>query len=114
MLVERERWQAFVRDDLLAARSDEWVNANFYQILGWTFMLIACLFALGLATPIARHFYPDSPKFRHRLAAPLIFGALAVACFIGFGRAALFLVALLGLSLIAVSRWRRRSAKRAG
>jgi len=113
-LVGRERPEAFSRDVFLAPWSDEYMIVDFYQILGWTYGLIAFLFALGLATPIARHFYPDLPSFRHRLAAPLIFGAMALACFIGFGHAALLLVSLPGLILIAVSHWRRRSGKRAG
>lgn len=86
---------------------------DFYQQFGWTLALIAAVFALGLTAPFARRFYPGSPGFRRRLAAPLIFGAWAVACCIGFGRVALFLVAFLGLILIAITRWRHHREKRA-
>ena len=81
--------------------------------MGWNFLLIAVVFALGLATLFARRFYPSSPSFVRRLAAPIIFIVLAVACFAGIGRWALICVTVLGLALIIVSRWRRRGDKHA-
>ena len=64
----------------------------FLKLMGWNFLLIAVVFALGLATPFARRFYPSSPSFVRRLAAPIIFIVLAVACFAGVGRWALICV----------------------
>ena len=43
----------------------------------------------------------------------MIFGALAAACFWGFGREGLLLTVVIGLTLIAFSRRTRRSDKQA-
>ena len=75
-------------------------------------MMVAALFALGLAKPFARHFYPGSPGLLPRLAAPLIFGGMAASCFLGVGREVLVFTVLAGLVLIAVTRWRRRGGKK--
>ena len=88
------------------------MNIDFYQLLGWSFILIAAIYALALAGPIARRFYPESPSLLVRLAAPVIFGGLGLACFAGMGRGTFICVALLGLVLISVNRWKRRGLKR--
>jgi hypothetical protein len=85
------------------------MKMDFYRFFGWMFVFLAAFFALGLTASLARHFYPHSPSFLRRLAGPLIFGLLAVACFMGIGRAALILVVLSGLTLIVISHWRRRN-----
>jgi hypothetical protein len=81
----------------------------FNQLMGWDFVLIAAVFALGLTKTFARRFYPALPSLKHRLAAPIIFSTLAAACFAGFGFWALTRVATLGLALMIVTRWRRRN-----
>ena len=77
--------------------------------LGWMFVLIASVFALGLTRTFARHFYPESPGFARRLAAPLSFAALAGACFRGAALPALVLTFALGATMILLSRWNRRN-----
>ena len=72
--------------------------------LGWMFVALAAIFTLGIAPPFARRFYPGSPNFVRRLAAPVIFALLAAACFQGMALPALSLVVILGTALIAVSR----------
>jgi hypothetical protein len=83
------------------------MNIDYYKLLGWTLLLVAGIFSVGLSPSFARHFYPSSPRLLRRLAAPLIFGGLAAACLTGAGYAALFFVILLGLTQIALTRWRR-------
>ena len=90
------------------------MSMDFYQRLGWGFLLIAAIFSLGLARPFARRFYPGSPGFIPRLAAPVIFALLAAACFAGVGMLVFVLTATLGLTQIVVSRSRRRGTRRAG
>jgi hypothetical protein len=87
------------------------MNADLYKALGWMFVALAGIFALGMAKPFARYYYPGLPGFPRRLAAPLIFGILAAACFMGIGRAALIFVVLLGLTLAVIGRWRGRNDK---
>lgn len=99
---------SLTRDDFLTARSNHYMNIDYYKLLGWTLMLVAGVFSVGLSPSFAHHFYPDSSRLLRRLAAPLIFGGLAAACLMGGGSAALFLVVWLGLTQIAVRRWRRR------
>jgi hypothetical protein len=83
------------------------MNIDYYKLLGWTLMLIAGIFSIGLSPSFAHHFYPGSPRLLRRLAAPLIFGGLAAACLMGVGFATLFLVIMLGLTQITVRRRRR-------
>ena len=79
---------------------------------GWMFVGLAALFSLGIVPRGAGRFYPTRPGVRVRLAAPVIFGLLAVACFMGVGLPALSTVAVLGVAQILVSRRanRRRTA----
>lgn len=78
--------------------------------LGWMFAAIAALFTLGLMPLFARRFYPDSSGLLRRLAAPVIFLLLAVACFTGMALQALSLVVVFGLALIAMSRRKSRKS----
>ena len=71
---------------------------------GWMFAAIAALFTLGLMPLFARRYYPGPTSLPGRLAAPMIFALLSVACFAGMALQALSLVAVLGVALIAVSR----------
>lgn len=82
-----------------------------YTALAWMFVTIAAIFALGLTPHFARRFYPDMPHFRRRLAAPIIFGLLAAACFTGLAVPALALTAALGLTQVGRDRWRHWQAK---
>ena len=75
------------------------------------FVALATIFALGLAGPLARHYYPGPTTFSRRVAAPLIFSVLAAACFTGIGLTALIFAVLLGLTLVIVRRWRLRNDK---
>ena len=72
--------------------------------LGWMFVALAAIFTLGLAAPFARRFYPSSPNLLRRLAAPVIFSLLAVACFRGGALPALVVVVIVGVGLIAIRR----------
>ena len=83
---------------------------SYYVMFGWCMLLVATIFALGLVPSLASSFYSDSPGVLRRLAAPSIFGTLAAACFLGMGLGALISIALLGLTQIFASRWRRHSA----
>jgi len=87
------------------------MNIDLYAAFGWIFVALAAIFALGMAKPFARYYYPDLPSFPRRLAAPLIFGVLAAACFMGIGRAVLIFVVLVGLTLVFIRRWRCRNNK---
>lgn len=71
---------------------------------GWMFAALAALFTLGSTAPFARRFYPSAPSFLRRLAAPVIFALLAVACFRGAALPALSFVVILGAVQIVVSR----------
>ena len=78
---------------------------------GWMFTAITALFALGLTARFAPHFYPKSPGFVVRLAAPTIFALLAAACFHSLALPTLAAVTALGLIQITVA-WRgKRTAK---
>jgi hypothetical protein len=68
---------------------------------------------MGVIKPFARRFYPGSPTLFQRFAAPLVFGGLAAACFLGFGQEALLLTVAIGLALIGLNRRTRRRAKQA-
>lgn len=81
---------------------------------GWLFVAMAALFALGLIPRWAVRFYPASPPFLVRLAAPIIFAVLASACFLGLSVQALTVVVVCGLTLIFVSRWAGRKSKPTG
>ena len=83
---------------------------TYYVQFGWCMVLVAAVFGLGLTPRLGPRFYPDSPGILVRLAAPLIFGGLAVLCFLGLGQEGLVSTAALGLSQVAVSRWRKRRA----
>jgi hypothetical protein len=86
-----------------------------YTALGYLFVLVTALFALGLAPRLAPLFYPDyfaEPGLLRRLAAPVLFALLALSCFIGWGLQAFILTAVLGMAQIIVSRWNRQ--KRSG
>jgi hypothetical protein len=72
--------------------------------LGWMFLGIAALFLLGLVPRLAGRFYPTRPRFVTRLAAPVVFGGLAAACFAGFATPALYAVAVVGAVLIVYRR----------
>jgi len=89
------------------------MNLEYYELMGWTLVLVAAIFTLGLASPFARHFYPGSPGLLHRLAAPLIFGVLAGTCFLGMGHEVLALTVLIGVPLIVADRWKHRSDRHA-
>jgi hypothetical protein len=103
----------FERDDLPIRRSNEYMNMELCKALGRMFVLLSVVFAMGLIKPFVRHFYPASPGFPRRLAAPIIFVVLAMACFKGLGSVALILVVLSGLTQIIISRRRRRNARHA-
>lgn len=75
---------------------------------GWTFIIVAAIFTLGLMPRFARRFYPTAPRFLVRLAAPVIFALLATACFLGLALKALSIVVILGMAQIIVSQWRGR------
>ena len=45
---------------------------------------------------------------RVRMAAPVIFGALAAGCFLRFGRGVLIAATVVGVALIGVRRWTQR------
>ncbi|MGH7940687.1 MAG: hypothetical protein ACREFR_06400 [Limisphaerales bacterium] len=78
----------------------------FNKIMGWDFVVIAAIFALGLVKPFVRRFYPASAGFIRRLAAPVIFSALAATCFAGVGLWAFICAVILCLPQIVVSRWK--------
>jgi hypothetical protein len=80
---------------------------TYYVPFGWCMSAVAVLFGFGLIPRLAPRFYPTSPGVLVRLAAPLIFGALAAASFLGVGREALVAVVVLGLAQVVVSRARR-------
>ena len=87
------------------------MGIEIYEALGWMFVALAAIFALGLAGPLVRHYYPGPSTLPRRMAAPLIFSILAAACFTGIGLAALIFFVLLGLTLMIVRRWRLRNDK---
>jgi hypothetical protein len=89
------------------------MNPELNNIFGWMFVALAAIFLPGLTKLFAKYFYPASPGFSRRMAAPLIFSALALACFMGISFPALTLVVLLGLAQIIVSRLKRRNARHA-
>ena len=76
--------------------------------LGWMFAALAALFALGLAPRLAPRFYSAAPSAPRRLAAPVLFAALAVACFLGAAVQALSAVVIAGMPLIVSRRWEGR------
>jgi hypothetical protein len=80
---------------------------DFFLPFGWWLLLVAAVFALGLWPRVGRHFYPGAPGFRRRLAAPVIFTCLAVACFRGAGLQAMLVTVILGMTQIVVSRGNR-------
>jgi hypothetical protein len=88
------------------------MNTELNNILGWMFVLLATIFSLGLTKLFAKRFYPASPGFSRRLAAPLIFGVLALACFMGTSFLALTLVVLLGSTQVVISHLKHRNASR--
>ena len=98
-------------DDLSNRRSNKNMNVELYKVLGWMFVALTAIFALGIAGPLARQYYPGPSTLPRRLAAPLIFNILAMACFMGFGQAALIFTVLLGLTLVVSRRWRLRNDK---
>jgi hypothetical protein len=70
---------------------------NFLNVpLGWMFLSIAALFAFGVSPRFARRFYPEGPGLPARLAAPALFTALSVACFLGMALPALVTTVALG------------------
>ena len=101
----------FARDDLTMKLSNKYMNIDLYNVFGWMFLAIAAIFTLGIARPLARHYYPGRSTFPRRLAAPLIFGILAAMCFMGIGQAALIFAVLLGLTLVIIRRWGCRNDK---
>lgn len=78
---------------------------------GWMFTAIAAIFALGLAPRFARHFYPASPNFLVRLAAPVSLATLGTACFMGMAIQALVAVVAVGVTLILISRGNGREQR---
>lgn len=84
--------------------------AEFYATFGWCLLALAAIFSLALVPRFARRFYPTGPGVLVRLAAPVIFGALAGACFAGVGFEALVLTAVVGTVLVVHSRWKRPTA----
>jgi len=81
--------------------------------IGWMFVALTAIFALGLSPRWANRFYPTSPSFSRRLAAPVIFAALAAVCFAGFALQALSAVVIAGGALIAMHRRTARRNQRA-
>ncbi len=78
---------------------------------GWLFVAISAIFTLGLTPQWASRFYPASPTFLVRLAAPMIFALLASACFMGVAIQALMVIVVCGLTQIMVSRGAGRKSK---
>lgn len=68
------------------------------------FLSLAALFALGVSPRFARRFYPESPSFQRRLAAPALFAVLSIACFQGMALPALIATAALGSVVIIHNR----------
>ena len=79
--------------------------------LGWMFVALAAIYALGVAEPLARRFYPGSPGLLARLGAPLIFAGLAAACFQHFAIPALISIVTLGMVQITWSHWLRQRVR---
>ena len=79
--------------------------------LGWMFVAMAAIFALGLIPRWAVRFYPTAPPFLVRLAAPVLFAVVASACFRGLAVKALALVIICGMTLIFISRRGARKSK---
>ena len=77
---------------------------HFFVPFGGCLLLIAGIFSLGLWNPIGRRLYPGAPSVPRRLAAPLVFAALATACFFGHGLEAMLLTTILGALLIRHNR----------
>jgi hypothetical protein len=82
------------------------INIYFAAPFAWMFAGIAVIFAFGLLPKLASRFYPASPAFRVRLAAPIIFALLAVACALGIAIQTLSAITIAGLTLI-IGRRRR-------
>jgi len=82
--------------------------------MGWLFAAIATLFSLGLTPRFGRSFYPTSPSFGLRLAAPALFLLIATACFWGYAIQAFVVTVALGLPLIVTRRWNDRRNKPQG
>ena len=78
--------------------------------LGWMFIALAALFSLALLPRLAGRFYPTRPGYVTRLAAPVIFGLIAAACFAGYGLPALAVIAVVGFAQIIANRKRVRPA----
>lgn len=87
------------------------MNVEFYNPLGWMFVALATIFALGIIGPLTLRYYPGQTTLPHRLAAPVIFSVLAAACFAGIGKGALIFVASLGLALAIRRRWQLRNSR---
>ncbi|BCM89865.1 hypothetical protein IAD21_01713 [Abditibacteriota bacterium] len=81
--------------------------------LGYMFVSIAAIFALGLVPILSSRIYPTSPSLQRRLIAPLLFVLLAGSCFAGLGFQALVLTVIAGLSCIALKRWQDRNRNHA-
>lgn len=71
--------------------------------LGWLFTGMAALFAAGLLPRCGRWPYPDSAPLAAKLAAPVIFAGLALACFHGAAMMTMGGVAVVGIGLIIVA-----------
>jgi hypothetical protein len=71
---------------------------------GWLFVAMAAIFALGLIPRWAVRYYPTSPPFLVRLAAPVIFAVLASACFLGLAVKAFAVLIVCGMILILIRR----------
>ncbi len=86
----------------------------FYTSMGYMFVSLAAIFALGLVPSLAPRIYPASPNVSRRLIAPVVFAMLATACFTGIALQALVLTVVLGLPCIITNRWHERKFKRVG
>ena len=68
----------------------------YWNSLGWTLLSLAAVFSLGAAPWGARCFYPKAPSLGRRLAAPILFLLLALACFAGIGFPVMVALAVVG------------------
>lgn len=74
---------------------------------------VAILFMAGLDRRLAKKMYPLATTLPQRLAAPLIFGTLSAACFLGLGHWVLMGIVATGLPLVAMNRWKLRRKRAA-
>ncbi|BDI30714.1 hypothetical protein CCAX7_27650 [Capsulimonas corticalis] len=72
------------------------------------FAALAAIFALGLTPQFSRRFYPESPGFFARLAAPVIFALLAMGSYWRMAIPSLVTIAVLGAIQMARRHWRSR------